>query len=60
MIAILNTACLNMCQWASNDKNILEGIAEQDLDVNFDLNKDNTLNTLGISRMQKMIRSFTK
>lgn len=48
MIGILGTARLKMSQWASNDKALLKGIAELDLDENFDLDIDNSLKTLGI------------
>lgn len=48
MIGILKTACIKLSQWSSNDPEILDGIAQQDLDVNFDFDKDSSLKTLGI------------
>ena len=40
---------MKMRQWASNDYKIIENIEKRDLDVNFDVNGDNSINTLGVA-----------
>lgn len=37
-----------MRQWASNDITLLKGNSENELDMNFNLNGDNSVKTLGI------------
>ena len=46
---ILSSAGMKMRQWASNNYKIIENIDKRDLDVNFDVNRDNSINTLGVA-----------
>ena len=46
---ILSSAGMKMRQWSSNDYKIIENIEKRDLDVNSDVNGDNTINTLGVA-----------
>lgn len=49
LIDIFKSARLNLRQWASNNAAILKDIGPEDIDRNYNLDKDFTLKTLGIS-----------
>ena len=49
LIGILKTAQLHLRQWASNDPRILKNIPKEDIDKNYNLDRDQTLKTLGLS-----------
>ena len=49
LINILNTAHIPLRQWTANNHDILKNISKSDLDVNYDLDREQTLKTLGIS-----------
>ncbi|XP_043258048.1 uncharacterized protein LOC122400589 [Colletes gigas] len=45
---VLKRAGLNIRQWASNGRDLLHGLAEQDLNRNLEIGESSTLKTLGI------------
>lgn len=49
VVNMLSTAGMKMRQWASNDPEILQGIAKQDLDIDFVIDQNHSLRTLGVS-----------
>ncbi|XP_076247771.1 uncharacterized protein LOC143187438 [Calliopsis andreniformis] len=45
---LLKSAGLNIRQWASNDKQLLQGLPEQDINKNLHLGESSVLKTLGV------------
>ena len=48
IVGILQSACMNMRQWASNDLQILKNIQETDFDKKFCFDQNSALKTLGV------------
>lgn len=46
--SLLKLACLNMRQWATNDKELLQGVPKQSINHKLHLGESSTLKTLGV------------